>query len=194
MCPIINECHTKVKECVTTCDQNKVIIERFDEVLAQKASKISGGQQQRVMIAMALVSEPSLLIADEPTTALDVTIQAQILRLLRDLCDERGISVLLITHDLGVVSEVCDRSAVLYAGKVIESASTDELLANPQHPYTQALMKAVPIADPRRRKSEKDLNFKPIPSPIHGLDYDPAPSVYDEVEPGHYVLTTDSGY
>lgn len=108
--------------------------------------ELSGGQQQRVMIAMALISKPRLIIADEPTTALDVTIQAQILRLLRDLCDEWHISVLLITHDLGVVSEVCDRSAVLYAGTVVETAPTDELLTNPRHPYTQGLLAALPVS------------------------------------------------
>lgn len=111
--------------------------------------ELSGGQQQRVMIAMALISEPQLIIADEPTTALDVTIQAQILRLLRNLRDEHGISVLLITHDLGVVSEICDRSAVLYAGKVIESAPTDMLLESPQHPYTQGLLAALPTSGKR---------------------------------------------
>ena len=111
--------------------------------------ELSGGQQQRVMIAMALIAEPSLIIADEPTTALDVTIQAQILRLLRQLCDEHGISVLFITHDLGVVSEVCDRVTVLYAGTVVESAPTQTLLSNPQHPYTQGLLAAIP--QPRQR-------------------------------------------
>lgn len=111
--------------------------------------ELSGGQQQRVMIAMALMSEPSLIIADEPTTALDVTIQAQILRLLRQLCDEHGISVLLITHDLGVVSEICDRVTVLYAGTVVESAPTQTLLSKPQHPYTQGLLAAIP--QPKQR-------------------------------------------
>lgn len=106
--------------------------------------ELSGGQQQRVMIAMALIADPQLIIADEPTTALDVTIQAQILRLLRELCETRGISVLFITHDLGVVSQICDRSAVLYAGKVVETAPTDVIMHNPQHPYTQGLLSALP--------------------------------------------------
>lgn len=106
--------------------------------------ELSGGQQQRVMIAMALMSEPDLIIADEPTTALDVTIQAQILRLLRDLSNDLGISVLLITHDLGVVSEICDNVTVLYAGSVVETAPTETLLSNPQHPYTQGMLAAIP--------------------------------------------------
>lgn len=111
--------------------------------------ELSGGQQQRVMIAMALISKPDLLIADEPTTALDVTIQAQILRLIRDLCDQHGISVLLITHDLGVVSEVCDRSAVFYGGTVVETGPTQQLLTDAQHPYTQGLLSALPSSAKR---------------------------------------------
>jgi peptide/nickel transport system ATP-binding protein len=106
--------------------------------------QLSGGMQQRVMIAMALASSPRLLIADEPTTALDVTIQAQILSLLKRLCDDHGIAVLLITHDIGVIEQACSRVAVLYAGKVVEAGSADEILARPKHPYTKALMAALP--------------------------------------------------
>lgn len=125
---------------------DKVGLPDVHRIYASYPHELSGGQQQRVMIAMALISEPSLLIADEPTTALDVTIQAQILRLIRELCDEQGISVLLITHDLGVVSEVCDRSAVFYGGAVVETGRTDDLLQNPQHPYTKGLMNALPVS------------------------------------------------
>ncbi len=106
--------------------------------------ELSGGMQQRVMIAMALVCRPALLIADEPTTALDVTIQAQILWLLRQLRDERKISIMLITHDLGVVAELCDRVAVMYAGRVVEIGTVSELLTHPRHPYTQGLIAAIP--------------------------------------------------
>jgi peptide/nickel transport system ATP-binding protein/glutathione transport system ATP-binding protein len=95
---------------------------------------------------------------------------------------------------MAVVERVSHQVGVMYLGRIVELGPRARVFENPQHPYTQALMKAVPIADPRRRKSEKDLNFKPIPSPIHGLDYVAEPSVYDEVEPGHFVLTTDSGY
>jgi peptide/nickel transport system ATP-binding protein len=104
----------------------------------------SGGMRQRVMIAMALSCEPSLLIADEPTTALDVTIQAQVLDLLRSLQDTFGMAVIFVTHDLGVVSEVCDRVAVMYAGQVIETAVTGELFRRPRHPYTQVLLECLP--------------------------------------------------
>ncbi|HSH95950.1 MAG TPA: ABC transporter ATP-binding protein, partial [Roseimicrobium sp.] len=106
--------------------------------------QMSGGMQQRVMIAMALASEPKLLVADEPTTALDVTIQAQILELLLDLKKRLGMSILLITHNLGIVGDIADRVAVMYAGQVVEMAPSLELLRRPLHPYTQALMNSVP--------------------------------------------------
>ena len=108
--------------------------------------EISGGMAQRVMIAMALACEPELLIADEPTTALDVTIQAQILELLRDLRERLGTAIVLITHDLGVVSEFCDRVAVMYAGEVVEEQTRDALFDSPRHPYTQGLLGAIPRA------------------------------------------------
>ncbi len=113
-------------------------------MLAAYPHQLSGGQQQRVMIAMALSCRPRLLIADEPTTALDVTIQAQILRLLRDLQTQFDFSVILITHNLGVVAQTCDRLAVLYAGRVAEMGDTEQLFNHPQHPYTRGLMAAIP--------------------------------------------------
>src|SRR5271169_1890053 len=106
--------------------------------------ELSGGMQQRVMIALALASEPKLLVADEPTTALDVTIQAQILDLLRELKERLGMSMLLITHNLGIVGQMADRVAVMYAGQIVEVARTAELLRRPLHPYTQALINSVP--------------------------------------------------
>jgi oligopeptide/dipeptide ABC transporter ATP-binding protein len=106
--------------------------------------QLSGGMRQRVMIAMALACDPKLLIADEPTTALDVTIQAQILELLDELRKTRKLAVLLITHDLGVVAEVADRVAVMYTGKIVEESSVDELFARPKHPYTEGLLRSVP--------------------------------------------------
>jgi peptide/nickel transport system ATP-binding protein len=106
--------------------------------------EMSGGMQQRIMIAMALASEPKLLVADEPTTALDVTIQAQILDLLRDLKQRLGMAILLITHNLGIVGDIADRVAVMYAGQIVELAPARELLQRPLHPYTKALMASVP--------------------------------------------------
>ena len=110
----------------------------------QYSYELSGGLRQRVMIAMALICSPKLLIADEPTTALDVTIQAQILDLMRSLQDQLAMSILLITHDLGVVAENCDRVIVMYAGKIIETGNTDNVFSSPRHPYTLALLQSSP--------------------------------------------------
>jgi oligopeptide/dipeptide ABC transporter ATP-binding protein len=114
--------------------------------------QMSGGMQQRVMIAMALASEPKLLVADEPTTALDVTIQAQILELLRDLKNRLGMALLLITHNLGIVGDMADRVAVMYAGQIVELSSARELLQRPLHPYTRALLNSVPKLGQRARR------------------------------------------
>jgi len=119
--------------------------------------ELSGGLRQRVMISMALSSRPKLLIADEPTTALDVTIQAQILDLLRNLQQEFGMSILLITHDLGVVAEMCDKVAVMYAGRIVEEASIEPIFDDPGHPYTSGLLEAIPNA------GSDSAPFRPIP-------------------------------
>ncbi|MGH9187830.1 MAG: ABC transporter ATP-binding protein [Acidimicrobiales bacterium] len=116
--------------------------------------QVSGGQAQRVMIAMALAAGPELLIADEPTTALDVTIQAQILDLIRDLQADLGMGVILITHDLGIVAELCDRVAVMYAGQIVEQAETRTLFREPKHPYTQGLIGSVPVIGQRKDRLE----------------------------------------
>ena len=113
---------------------------------------MSGGMRQRVMIAMALSCEPALLIADEPTTALDVTIQAQILDLLSDLQQRLGMAILIITHDLGVIAEVADQVLVMYAGRIVESADVNDLFADPQHPYTIGLLGSIPRIDVDRER------------------------------------------
>ena len=123
-----------------------------ERILTSYPHQLSGGMQQRVMIAMALSCNPRLLIADEPTTALDVTIQAQILRLLRDLQQSFHISVILITHNLGVIAQTCDRLAVLYAGRVAESGSTRDIFNQPHHPYTRGLMAAIPHPGSRGKR------------------------------------------
>ncbi len=119
-------------------------IPRAEEVIHDYPHQLSGGMRQRVMIAMAMSCSPKLLIADEPTTALDVTIQAQILDLMKRLKEEQDMGMLLITHDLGVVAELCDRVVVMYAGRVVEEAPVRELFADPQHPYTKGLIQSVP--------------------------------------------------
>jgi len=123
-------------------------LERVDNYPHQ----MSGGMRQRAMIAMALACHPSLLIADEPTTALDVTIQAQILELLKDLQADTGMAILLITHDLAVVAETADEVAIMYAGQIVEQASVEALFANPMHPYTKCLFEAIPRADVSHRR------------------------------------------
>ncbi|NTS33786.1 ABC transporter ATP-binding protein [Phyllobacterium sp. BT25] len=127
---------------------------RFDEY----PHRFSGGMRQRVMIAMALASKPKLLIADEPTTALDVTIQGQILDLIKLLQEEEGTSVLFITHDMGVVAEIADRTVVMYNGEAVETGNTDEIFANPQHPYTRSLLSAVPVLG-SMKGHERPLRF-----------------------------------
>jgi oligopeptide/dipeptide ABC transporter ATP-binding protein len=162
--------------------------------------QLSGGMRQRVMIAMALACTPRLLIADEPTTALDVTIQAQILDLLRELQQESGMSILFITHDLGVVAEIADHVAVMYASKVVEHAPVKELFANPLHPYTLGLFRSRPSL--ATKKGEK-LNVIPgaVPNPLRfpsGCKFHPrCPQAVEacrsveprlrEVKPGHWV-------
>ena len=146
----------------------KVGIPRAAERVRSYPHQLSGGMRQRVMIAMAVACGPRLLIADEPTTALDVTIQAQILDLLRRLNDERRMAILLVTHDLGVVAQTCERVLVMYAGRIVEQAPVRPLFATPLHPYTRGLLASIPdIADRRERLS-------PIPGspPNLGLTVD----------------------
>jgi peptide/nickel transport system ATP-binding protein len=143
--------------------------------------ELSGGQQQRVMIAMALASKPKLLIADEPTTALDVTIQAQILRLLRQLRQDFGITIMLITHDMGVIAETCDHVAVFYAGRVVEIGQTRDLFDFPRHPYTQGLMAAIPQPEYKGSKLAAIPGTVPNnPGAVKGCAFaDRCPHVFD---------------
>ena len=166
--------------------------------------QLSGGQRQRVMIAMALACKPKLLIADEPTTALDVTIQLQIMELLRRLRDEEGMAILLITHDIGVVAEMADRVVVMYAGQCVEEADVKTLLTCPAHPYSQALLQAVPDlrADrsrrlytipgtvPERYDNLPGCRFAPRCPYAGGCRQCPA---YEEISPGHRVRCAKGG-
>ncbi len=160
--------------------------------------ELSGGMQQRVMIAMALAGDPELLIADEPTTALDVTVQAQILELLDSLRKERNMAVLLISHNLGVVSALADRIAVMYAGKIVEHGQTGKVIASPLHPYTKALLAAVPQLGRDRGRLQTIPGMVPLPSEYgKGCRFAPRCSECqsqcdescpgsEEIFPGHY--------
>ncbi|MCP8967571.1 ABC transporter ATP-binding protein [Ectobacillus ponti] len=141
----------------------KVGIPAAEKRMNQYPHELSGGMRQRVMIAMALACNPKLLIADEPTTALDVTIQAQILDLLNDLKQEFDTSIIMITHDMGVVAEIADRVIVMYAGQIIEQGTTEEIFTNPQHPYTKGLLASVPNVD------DEEFELKPIPGSLPNL-------------------------
>jgi len=141
-------------------------IPRPEAVYHDYPHKLSGGMRQRVMIAMAMSCDPELLIADEPTTALDVTIQAQILELMHSLRDQKNTAILLITHDLGVVAEMCNRVAVMYAGNIVETSSVQTLFDHPLHPYTQGLLKAMPTLETDTRRLYTIPGTVPAPGTI----------------------------
>jgi ABC-type oligopeptide transport system ATPase subunit len=145
-----DETRVRVEELLVKCGLWKQAADRYPH-------EFSGGQRQRIGIARALSLNPRLIVCDEPTSALDVSIQSQILNLLADLQQEMGLSYLFISHDMAVIHHICDRIAVMYNGKIVEEGSRDEIINSPKHPYTQALLSAVPEADPRRKRARIKL-------------------------------------
>ncbi|KQV39112.1 glutathione ABC transporter ATP-binding protein [Rhizobium sp. Root73] len=174
----------------------KAVRRRVDELLERVGltsahadrypHEFSGGQRQRVCIARALASEPKLIIADEALSALDVSIQAQIINLFMDLQAERGLAYLFISHDMAVVEEISHRVAVLYLGQIMEMGSRQQVFETPRHDYTRRLLSAVPVADPNRER-KSTLITGDIPNPVHRVGDEPAILVHEEIDPGHFV-------
>lgn len=170
--------------------ERKAIVEKalmdvglLPEFASRFPHEFSGGQRQRIGTARVLVMGPELIIADEPISALDVSIRAQVLNLLSDLQKEKGLTYLFIAHDLAVVRFITDRLAVIHKGKIVELAETEKLFANPLHPYTRALLSAIPLPDPRAEKAKKLEIYDP-----DRHDYDKNPPSWVEIEPDHFIL------
>ena len=152
--------------------------------------EFSGGQRQRIGVARAVVMNPKLIIADEPVSALDVSIQAQVINLLNDLRHKLGLTILFIAHDLSVVKYFSDRIGVMYFGKMVELATSDELFAHPLHPYTKSLLSAIPLPDPHYEKQRKRIKYEPLAEHDYSVD---TPSMR-EVAPGHFVQCNDAEF
>ncbi|MEM9465724.1 MAG: ATP-binding cassette domain-containing protein [Actinomycetota bacterium] len=167
----------RIEELMELVGLNRSFVNRYPH-------EFSGGQRQRIGIARALAVEPEFIVADEPISALDVSIQAQVVNLLKDLQDELKLTYLFIAHDLSMIRYICDRVAVMFKGKIVEYAETEELYENPMHPYTKVLLSAVPIPDPdveaNRTREIMEIDF----------DYTEADSAMTEVAPGHFVASS----
>lgn len=189
---IVSEGLYNLKNYGTEENRKKIVEEALLEVglLPEFASRFphefSGGQRQRIGIARVLVMEPELVIADEPISALDVSIRAQVINLLSDLQARKGLTYLFIAHDLSVVRFISDRIAVIHKGKIVELAKTEKLFANPLHPYTKSLLSAIPTPNPRLERNKKIVIYDPS---CH--NYENNPPAWVEIEPEHFVLGND---
>ena len=175
--------HLSEKELEEKVSQALSDVGLLPEFASRFPHEFSGGQRQRIGIARALVLEPDFIIADEPISALDVSIRAQVLNLLSDLQEKRDLTYLFIAHDLSVVRFICDRIAVIHKGELVELAESEQLFAHPLHPYTRALLSAIPMPDPKSEKNKQLLVYDPS---CH--DYSVDKPVWHEIEPGHFVL------
>lgn len=173
------ELPARVEQLLTMSGLTMDIAERFP-------GEFSGGQRQRIGIARSLIMDPDFIIADEPISALDVSIRAQVLNLMSQLQKERGLTYLFIAHDLSVVRFICDRIAVIHKGRLVELAESEELFAHPLHPYTRALLSAIPLPDPIAEKKKKLLVYDPS---IH--HYDQETPLWQEISPGHFLLASE---
>jgi oligopeptide transport system ATP-binding protein len=152
--------------------------------------EFSGGQRQRIGVARAIIMNPELIIADEPVSALDVSIQAQVINLLGDLRHDLGLTILFIAHDLSVVKYFSDRIGVMYFGKMVELATSDELFKNPLHPYTKSLLSAIPLPDPIYEKKRKRIQYNRLAEHDYSVDK----PTFREITPGHFVECNDAEY
>ena len=175
------ENHRKVVEMLRT-------VGLVEEHASRYPHEFSGGQRQRIGIARAVIMNPALLIADEPVSALDVSIQAQVINLLNELRERLGLTILFIAHDLSVVKYFSDRIGVMYFGKMVEMADSDELFAHPLHPYTKSLLSAIPLPDPVYEKNRKRIVYNPLAE----HDYSVQKPSFREVRPGHFVMCNDA--
>jgi len=192
---------TKAQARIRSIELLKLVgIPRAEGILREHPHQLSGGMRQRVMIAMAMACNPKVLIADEPTTALDVTIQAQILALMKDLNQKTNTSIILITHDLGIVAEICERVIVMYAGQVVEQGDVRKILKDPQHPYTRGLLKSVPDLREKKDRLYSIPGTVPAPGTVHkgcrfmarcaeafGQCHMESPDLYKSEKDGHEV-------
>jgi len=176
--------HISSKERMGLVEEALLSVGLLPEFATRFPHEFSGGQRQRIGIARSLIMEPQFIIADEPISALDVSIRAQVLNLMNKLRKERGLTYLFIAHDLSVMRYISDRIAVIHKGEIVELAGCEELFCHPLHPYTKALLSAVPLADPEREKKKKLIVYDPD---VH--DYNMDRPKWTEISPGHFVLS-----